>query len=259
MLDSLLAARTLAQIAARNASALTDATKRALTDQRAAPLGTITATGANAGAVFDIGVIGATGAVNRAVIAKGHNLAAETVEIIVSNTAGIPVATVLDSLTAPGSGAVIDFDFAAGATNRYWGFQVPTSSAETFTLGEFAIGIRSQLSSSAAVAPDWDQGFADTVREQEFPGRTSVLTLAPARRRLSLTVANVVNGSADALLLDSIVAQGRERPFWYWPPDDSIGPLLVRLEAPATVRQDFPAPLVSVRYTYSMAFREQLT
>jgi len=259
MLDTRLPGRALSDIVARNASALSDDTKRALTDQRAAPLGTVTATAANAGVVFDLGAIGTSGAFNRAVIAKGHNLSGETVEVIASNTAGIPTPTVLASLSAPGSGAVIDFAFSAGNTSRYWGFQIPTSSAEVFTLGEFALGIRSELSAAAAVSPTWDQGFDDPTSSQEFPGRESVLSLAPARRRFTLTVANVVNGSADEAILDGVAAQGRTRPFWYWPPDDSIGPFLVLLEAAASIRQDFPAPLVSVRFTYQFAMREQLT
>lgn len=258
MFDSALPALSLSAIVARNASALSDASKRALVDHRAGPAASIVATGANAGVQFDTGVI-STKPYNRAVIAKGHNLAGETVRVISDTTTGMATPTVHDTETGPSDLGPIDFSFASGSTDRYWGFEVTTSSAETFLVGEFALGIYAQLSADAAVAPEWANEFEDVTAEQRFGSRESLLVLSPPRRRLTLRVANVVAGSADALVLDQVVELGRERPFWYWPPDDSIAPALVLLSSAATARQDFPAPSVSIRYRYDFAMREQLT
>lgn len=258
MVDTALASLSISSIVARNASALSDASKRALVDHRAGPAGSIVATGANAGVQFDTGVISAK-PYNRALIAKGHNLAGETVRVISDTTNGMATPTVHDSETGPSSIAPIDFSFAAGSSDRYWGFEVTTSSAETFLVGEFALGIYAQLSAEAAVSPDWANEFEDVTAEQRFGSRDALLVLSPPRRRLTLRVANVVAGSADALVLDEVAEMGRERPFWYWPPDDTLPPVLVMLSSAATVRQDFPAPSVSIRYRYDFAMREQLT
>lgn len=249
---------SLSAISARNASALSDASKRALIDRRAAPSATIVATGANAGVEFDTGVIAAK-PYTRAVIPRGHNLVAETVRVISDTTAGMATPTVHASMTAPAATIPLDFSFVAGSLDRYWGFEVTTSSAETFLVGEFSLGIYAALSAAAAVAPSWSQPFVDETAEQDFPGRTALIVLSPPRRRLTLRVVNVIAGSADHSLLESVAQTGRERPFYFWPPDDSFGPMVVVLEQPATVQQEFPAPSVSIRYAYEFSMAEQLT
>jgi hypothetical protein len=256
MFDSVITT-TLANITARNASALSDASKRALFDQRPSPFASIVATGANAGVQFDSGLIFAK-PWTRAIIPPGHNLAGETVRVISDTTAGMATPDVKDSMTAPQATLPLDFEFSAGTTDRYWGFEVTTSSAETFLVGEFAVGIYSQLSASAAVNPGWTQAYQDETATQRFAGRDAVLVLAPQRRVFTLRVADVIAGSADSVILENVAKLGRDRPFWYWPTDDTIGPFQVLLTQSARVAQDFPAPLVSVRFAYEFSMLEQL-
>lgn len=262
MRDTFLAGLAVSAVSARNASALTDASKRALIDRRAGPFASITATGANAGAEFDLGFIGTKG-FTRAVIPRGHNLAGETVRVITDTTAGMATPTALGSMTAPDTSRPLDFSFVSGSTDRYWGFEVTTSAAETFLVGEFALGIYVQLSADAWVDPSWDRSHVHELTEDRFGGRSAVVELAPYRHRFSLEVRNVTAGSVDDALLETVVRYGRTAPFWYWPPDDQAdiaGPYLVQLSSSPVRRQESRAPLsTGPRYSIALEMVEQLS
>lgn len=263
MVDTFLAGLALSAVTARNASALTDASKRALIDRRAGPFSTIVATGANAGAEFDLGFIGAKG-FTRAVIPRGHNLVGESVRVIADTTAGMATPSAISStLVAPDAESPIDFSFVAGSTDRYWGFEVTTSAAETFLVGEFALGIFSQLSANAWVQPSWTREYVHELTEDRFGGRTATVELAPYRHRFSLEVRNLTAGSADDQVLDLIAREGRTAPFYYWPPDDQAdvaGPYLVQLSSSPVRRQESRAPLsTGPLYSITLEMVEQLS
>lgn len=262
MFDSALAAQPIAEVTARNATALTAASQRALIDRRAGPFALITATGANAGAEFDLQTTTLKG-FTRGVIPRGHNLAGETVRVISDTTPGMATPTVHATLVGPSDASAMDFAFAAGSTERYWGFEVTTSSAENFLVGEFALGVFSQLTADAWVQPSFAREYVHGLTDDTFGGRLATVELAPARHRFSLEVLNVTAGSADDLLLDQVIRDGRTAPFWYWPPDDAAaidGPYLVQLTSSPQRRQESRAPQsTGPRYSVRLEMVEQLT
>lgn len=260
MIASIPSGLALSAVSTRNSSTLTDASKRALIDLRAAPVGSFTATAANAGVQFDFGSTAFASLMNRAVIPGGHNFASETVQIISGTSAGIGTPTVLDSIAVSSLDGVLDFDWSPVAGHRYFGLQVTTSGSEVFTLGELWIGQRSVLSADAWVQPGWGDRYEQEVTEDRFGGRTATVQLSPARRRFALEVRNLDPAGSDFSILDSVIRNGRAAPFWYWPPDSEVGgPFLVQLVAGGSRFQESRAPLVQPRYAVTLEMVEQLT
>jgi len=262
MFDSLGSGLALAAITARNAGTFTNASKQALIDGRAAPIGSCTATGSNGGFTFDLGTTSAGDAINRCVIPAGHSLSTRNVQVLhdsVANMGGSPL--IAGFITMPAGVADIDCTFNPTTGLRYWGFQYNLSTnGFVISMGEFWLGTRSALSVDAYVQPGFGNDYRQALAQDEFNGRTSTVVLAPARRRFSLEVLNLDPAGADYALLERAMTTGRERPFYYWPPDTvAPGPYLVQLTAAATRRNENPAPMAGIRYGVTLELLEQLT
>lgn len=260
MVTNVVSSLALSAVTARNAGTFSDASKRALIDMRQTPIGSFAATGANAGVEFDLGTTLISSLVNRAVIPAGHNLTGETVRIVSGTTAGIGTPTVLATAVA-GSG-VIDLGWTPVAGHRYMALDISTSAAEVFTLGEFWLGFRFDLTADAWVQPPWRAEYQHELTEERFGARLATVETAPPRRRFSLEVLNLEPSGVDFLQLEGVVRGGRTAPLWFWPPDDSLftaGPFLVQLASSSLRRQESRAPLAGVRYGASFDLVEQLT
>lgn len=254
-------------IVARNGSALTTASKRALIDGRAGAIGTTTATGANGGWIFDLGSIAAGDQVNRAVIPGGHSLAGanlQTVKDTIPGMNGFPSPQIAGFVTVPANySGPIDFDCTFNATPGYRYFALQwngSTNGSVISASEYWLGTYKQLSSNAYVQTKWRFDYDQDVVADAFGGRDSTLALAPARKRFSLEVINVDAAGADFAILDAVMSLGRAQSFVYWPPDsDTGGPYIVKLAAAATRSQEFPAPQASMRYAIGLEMVEQLS
>lgn len=252
-------------ITARNASTMATASKRAVTDGRAGELGSVTATGSNAGFIFDLGTTSAGDVINRAVIPGGHSLAGTNLQIVkdtIPGMNGFPSPQI--ALTASGAPAgVIDFATIVNSDPgyRYWALQYNLSTnGFVISVGELWLGTRTALSANAYVSPSWALEYDQELAEDEFGGRTAVVQLSPARRKFRLEVVNLDPAGADFALLEQVITTGRVRPFYYWPPDSATpGPYLVKLSSNATRRQEFRAPQAGIRYAVALEMLEQLT
>lgn len=259
LIDTTNSALPAASIVARNASTLSNATKRALVDGRQLPLGSFVATGANAGFQFDLGASGIGSIWNRIVIPAGHGFDGETLEIVAGTSSGIPSPSSRGTKVISGNG-VIDWILSGTGGNRYWALQVQGSSAaEVFEIGEIAYGTRSVFSSSVAVDPGWSDDYVVEQTRQDFAGRTSSVVMSPPRRRFSLRARNIEFGTQDWDVARLVITSGQLRPFWFYPLDDSESPVLVAMASEPTLRQEFPAPKVSQRFELRLEMIEQLT
>jgi len=256
MVDNLLSAIT--DVAndvdeATNTSTLTNDERRKFIDGRQGVFGIYTATGVDAGVRVDTLAIPSPAA-NRLVIPSGHDFDTETFEVLHDDGLTLPSPTTASSAAVSGSG-VIDRTLSSG-NERYWGFQLSTSSARTYTCAGYWLGVYEQLSTAAAVQPGWQNGFVSQVIETEYPSGIAAVELAAPRRQFSLEVRDIDPSGSDYTILDSVL-QARGRSFWYWPPDDTDeGPFLVRLASEPTRRQEFKAPQQGLRYKFAFDFVE---
>lgn len=237
------------------AAAISNANRRALVDGRAGTLGQFTATNVHAGVKFDTGSVLAVAA-NRFVVPAGH-VGFDGKISVVYHSADMSISSPTLVFYGLVSGAgVIDKAITAGS-ERYWMFRLQDAvAAEVFTLAGWWLGVYSQLSAAAAVAPDFVLGWQSQQVETDYPGGVAVIEVAAPRRTFSLTVRDVDPTSADYTLLDSVM-QARAKSFWYWPPDDATpGPFLVRLSKDAQRSQEFGAPSQALRYKFSFEFLE---
>jgi len=262
MFNHLGSGLAVAAITARNAGTLTDASKRAWIDQRATPLGSCTATGSNGGFTFDLGTTSAGDVINRCVIPAGHALATRAVQVLhdsVANMGGSPLIAGFATMAA----GVTDIDCTFNPTTglRYWGFQYNLSTnGFVISMGEFWLGTRTTLGADAYVQPGFANEYEQEIAEDRFGGRTATVALSPARRRFRLEVLNLDPSGADYALLEQALTTGRERPFWYWPPDTlTPGPYLVQLSEAGSRRNENRAPQAGIRYGVTLEMVEQLT
>jgi len=245
------------QIALRFSMTFSNDSKRALIDSRVGQVASWTATAANAGFSYDMGSI-PTVTMNRLVIPAGHTLGTWPLRLFSDDNVNFTSATLLGALTAAAGSGVIDMPFQTPGSERYFAFQIVGSSAEIFTAHEAWLGVYEQLSSTAAIDPSFESGWQSQLVESLYPGGVATLEVAAPRRTFTLNVRNITSASADYTILESLIQNGRARPFWYWPPDDTdAGPYLVKLDADVSKAQEFAAPSVSIRYRYEMRMTEQ--
>tara|TARA_R110002096_G_scaffold269480_4_gene463326 strand:- start:570 stop:899 length:330 start_codon:yes stop_codon:yes gene_type:complete len=100
------------------------------------------------------------------------------------------------------------------------------------------------------VDPAFELGWKSQLVDTDYPGGVAVAQISPPRRTFSLRVRNIDPSSSDYSVLDGVM-QSREKPFWYWPPDDTDpGPFYVRHSNQPKRVQDFGAPTQALRYTF---------
>lgn len=246
------------QILERNTSTISTAEKRSLIDRRVGSLIEWDATAIDSGFSYNLGAVPAE-SLNRFVVPSGHTLSGETWNLFSDSVPAFSSATLRGSVT-PANNGVIDVAFSAAAAAQYWAFQAPTSLAETFQMAGLWIGVYSQLSASANVKPDFENGWVSDIDSSEFAGGALVSELAPARRRFSLKVGKVDPSSDDYTTLDLVQREGRARPFWYWPPDDiDAGPFYVRLTSEPKRELDFAIPSTKTTYQFDFEMTEEKT
>ena len=232
--------------------------RRAWIDGRQGTAGTFTSTGVAASGIrMDLQSIPPAGH-RTVVIPNGHTFAGYALEFYKDDSFAFSSAISLG--TPPGA----SFTAAAGVIEQeassdleqFFLWRVEDVVAQTFTLSGWWIGKKETLSADAYVDPRFGNRYQSQVAETEYPGGTAALEIAPPRRRFTLDVRNVLAGSADYTLLDS-VAQARARSFWYWPPDtEDAGPYLVRLTRDVQRVQDFKAPAVATYYRFRLEMLE---
>lgn len=152
---------------------------------------------------------------------------------------------------------VIDVAIGVPGDERYWMLGESASTAgDQYTLRGWWLGNYEQLTSSAAVDPTFELGWREQISSTQYPGGTAVAQISPPRRTFTLRVRDVDPSGADYDLLDRVM-QKWDRPFWYWPPDNTDpGPFYVRHAARPRRLQDFRAPTAALRYRFEFSFIE---
>ena len=245
----------LTALVTRSGPALIASSQRAFVDGRAGSVGFHGSTGSFAGVTIDLGGTLSV-APNRAVIPEGQNYDSYNLGIVNADNPGLTSSTQPSSYNLVSGAGVIDRSLSA-YTDRYWGWLLAqNTSGLTFTHGGYWLGNYEQLSSSAAVQPQFDNGYVSQLIETEFPSGIASVELAAPRRKFSLDVRDIDPASSDySVLADVMLTRGRS--FWYWPPDTTdAGPYLVRLSRDASRRQEFAAPSIGLRYRMSFEFVE---
>ena len=245
----------LTALVTRSGPALIASSQRAFVDGRSGSVGFHGSAGTFAGVELDLGGTLSV-APNRAIIPEGQNYDSYQLGIFASPTQDLASATTASGYTLVTGSGVIDRSLAA-LTSRYWYFILSdNTSGLTFTHGGYWLGNYEQLSSSAAVQPQFDNGYVSQLIETEFPSGIASVELAAPRRKFSLDVRDIDPASSDySVLADVMLTRGRS--FWYWPPDTTdAGPYLVRLSRDASRRQEFAAPSIGLRYRMSFEFVE---
>ena len=239
----------IAEIVGFNAGTLSDANKRAFFDGRVSSVGTYVSTGTSAGIRWDAGVIPSPAA-NRLVIPKTHSgLNGKNFSVYHDSADTYPSPTIVSSTTIATENT-IDLTLSSG-NERYWIIQQNSISISDVTTARgFWLGTYSELSSTAAVDPAFELGWKAQLVDTDYPGGVAVAQISPPRRSFSLTVRDIDPASADYSILDGVM-QSREKPFWYWPPDDTdAGPFYVRHSSNPKRVQDFGAPSQALRYRF---------
>lgn len=239
-------------------SAMTDDSKRAITDHRQGELGSWTASGAAAGVWYSFDGF-TLPRVDRCIVPAGHTFNGFRLELLSDDDVGFGSSANQFSEVISGS-AVIDMVFSLLTDHVEWLLRVNDSvNNDVFTLGEFWIGERVPIA-TADVQPFFDREWIHRVAKRVIGGRDLSLELTPPRRRFGLSLRYVDPGSADFTILEEVMRLGVSKPFWYWPPDSTDpGPYLVKLERSATRRQERVAPQVTISYSIDLVMIEQTT
>jgi len=242
-------------LAALAVSAITDAQmdnadKRALMDYRQ---GELAVHNISASGHFTWVDFGAAIAFNRLVMPAGHNLEGETLTISCDDASDFVGAIAQGAPVVPAG--VLDHTMSSPATSlRYWGINY--SGTGQWEVPEFWFGTYQQLV-TAHVAHSFPNEYRYQQTQIEYPGGFAVNQLSVPRRKFALEVRTVAPADADYTLLDLVMTEGRGRPFWYWPPDDTDpGPFLVRLTK-ATRVQDFSVPASALKYKIKLEMEEE--
>ena len=201
---------------------------------------------------WEIGVdLGASFSCNRCIIPLGHNLNGATVQVWTYTsqwTGAVNRASVV-----AGSG-LLEISFASVAS-RYWSLDlVPTGTV--WQLPEWVLGLYEQTSTGVVSA--WGSRLVEPVLVQPFPTREATVLEAAARRELDL--GHRALAGADLAIYDAVLASGRSTPFWHWPVDDALGPMLVKISGTPSREQDSPNPRgTGTTYRVGLTMLEQAT
>jgi hypothetical protein len=238
----------ITQIVGFQAGGLSNADKRAFFDGRVSSIGSYVSTGTSAGIRWDAGVIPSPAA-NRLVIPKTHGGFIGNNLSVYHDSSPYPSPTLV-SFSNIADGNTIDLTLSSG-NERYWIIQQSSISVGHVTTARgFWLGTYSQLSGSAHVDPAFELGWKAQLVDTDYPGGVAVAQISPPRRTFSLRVRDIDPASSDYSILDGVM-QSREKPFWYWPPDDTDpGPFYVRHSNEPKRVQDFGAPTQALRYTF---------
>lgn len=240
----------ITQIVGFNAGGLSNADKRAFFDGRISSIGSYVSTSTSAGIRWDAGVIPSPAA-NRLVIPKTHGgFIGNNLSVYHDSAAGYPHVTIVGVYTIA-DGNTIDLPLFVTVSERYWIIQQNSISVGNVTTARgFWLGTYLQLSGSAHVDPAFELGWKAQLVDTDYPGGVAVAQISPPRRTFSLRVRDIDPASSDYSILDGVM-QSREKPFWYWPPDDTDpGPFYVRHSNEPKRVQDFGAPTQALRYTF---------
>lgn len=182
---------------------------------------------------------------SRLVIPDGHNLSGASFELRAG--AANPPTTV----RASGSfGLGLNEVSFSEVVARYWRLVILTSGQWEF--GELWLGHYRQTATGPK--PGWSLPVYTPAVVRSFSTREAVLISGARRRRVELE--HVGLSGTDLAIYDQIVALGVSAPFYFYAPDDTLGPLLVRLIDDADRAQDHPAPsVVSPGPTYTVKLR----
>lgn len=239
----------ITQIVGFQTETLSNANKRAFFDGRVSSIGSYVSTSTFAGIRWDAGVIPSPSA-NRLVIPKTHSGFVGNNLSVYHQSAPNASPTLVSSSTIADENT-IDLTLSSG-NERYWIIQQnPTISVGHVTTARgFWLGTYSQLSGSAHVDPAFELGWKAQLVDTDYPGGVAVAQISPPRRTFSLRVRDIDPASSDYSVLDGVM-QSREKPFWYWPPDDTDpGPFYVRHSNQPKRVQDFGAPTQALRYSF---------
>jgi len=230
------------------------ASRRAWIDGRQGTVGTFETTAGGNGAIrMDLQAIPPAGH-RTMIVPDGHTFTGKLINVYRDDSFSFGSAVQIEGFTA--AAGVIERE-ATSDLEQFLLWRVQDSSGgDVYTLAGWWIGEKETLSDDAYVDPRFGNRYQSQIAETEYPGGTAALEIAPPRRRFTLDVRNVLAGSADYTLLDS-VAQARARSFWYWPPDtEDAGPYLVRLTQDVQRVQDFKAPAVATHYRFRLEMLE---
>jgi hypothetical protein len=160
-----------------------------------------------------------------------------------------------------GSADLIDHGFSdaggAGETSKRWLF-ISTTSGGAWEIPELWLTHQRQTTTRGP-RPTWtDQPIAQLIT-RSFATREAVTVLAPNRRSMALEY--LFLNSTDVDIFDDLFSELNVggKPFWFWPPDDSLDPYLMSItNRQVTRRQDHPAPAAGdFRYRVRFEMLEQ--
>jgi hypothetical protein len=197
---------------------------------------------------------------DRLIIPAGHTLAGTTVEV-------------RHNASDPGTGttgtAIFSGAVAAGLqvltlspvlSLQYALVNVPASGAWAFP--ELWLAVK--RTTVRGVVSAWKQTPLANVQRSDLEGGQSyALRLGAKRRQYDLTWQGL--SATDKLVFDDLLTETQDGalPFYFDPPDDAEGTVLVHAITPTSpleeVTQDMPAPQVGPTYTISLKLRELLT
>jgi hypothetical protein len=185
--------------------------------------------------------------VTRMIIPAGHNLsgAAWTLQ---SNTSDSWPGTTRASGTF-GSG-VISETCTPPSGNQWWRLDISTSGQ--WELGQLVLSNAFQTV-YRGVDVEFEARQVASLREMPFPSREA--TLAMAALRWFYSVSYRALGTTDLSLLDATIEGSGAglTPFYFYPPDSTLDPLLMKIRDYTRRRQDHPNPKGG-GFTYEMAF-----
>jgi hypothetical protein len=178
--------------------------------------------------------------VDHMMIPVGHNLGTCSLCRIWHSTDGIDWGTALTGWNQQNESdpdGFIDRSFTL-TTNRYLRF----SCQESGTAWEFGqLVFTRKRTPTAILVPGWDRPPQTNTISVPFPTRTASLSLAPDRLFYDFKYRRV--DGADLTFFDELYsAVGLNVPFYFYPPDDALDPLYMKISERREFRQDRPNP-----------------
>jgi hypothetical protein len=161
--------------------------------------------------------------VNRMIIPAGHNLSGAAYELR-SNTADSWGGTIRASGTF-GSG-LQDISVSGSSTQQWWRLEISTSG--TWEIPELWLSNR-RVPTGRGPNPFWEARKIPALTEVPFPARSATLALGP-NRWLYRVAYDRLDGTDLAVIDDLMDETGIGLvPFYFDPPDDTLDPVLVKV------------------------------
>lgn len=196
--------------------------------------------------------------IDRVVVPAGHNLATATLIRVHTSTTGVfsgeeTLRVGWNQSSEPDVSGIIDKEFTAETDDRYVRFYVLSPAGTAWSFGQLWYTATRQAA-TIGPKPDWTDQPVSNLIVRELPTREATSILGANRRSFSLEHLHLE--STDLEVYDDLFEQCSVggRPFYFWPPDDSEVPLLMRITDRQVTRiHDFPAP-ASGRFMYRVRF-----